>query len=289
MAGNIAVLFCDMQHNEEMTVLERLSETLGDSYITLSKTVYSLFEVKEAFSEARNLFGMSFLFRKNGVITEKVLTESANRADPQTLINALPALIEINNTEKISETLTELRSALIAGKFSPENIKLICIGAVKDIVKKIGNTSEKKDGLPSDEEIDSFGSLNCLSDIISKTEALLCRLSDNFYGNTTKSNIEKVVKYINDNYASELRLENLAVLFGYNSAYLGKVFSRRTGENFNNYLDSIRIAEAKRLLETDTYKVFEVAKMVGFQNINYFHNKFKKLVGVSPLAYKKNS
>ena len=33
--------------------------------------------------------------------------------------------------------------------------------------------------------------------------------------------------------------------------------------------------------------VYEVAEMVGYTNINYFHNKFKKYVGMSPLSYKK--
>ena len=37
----------------------------------------------------------------------------------------------------------------------------------------------------------------------------------------------------------------------------------------------------------DEYKVYKVAEMVGYTNINYFHNKFKKYVGVSPLSYKK--
>ena len=37
----------------------------------------------------------------------------------------------------------------------------------------------------------------------------------------------------------------------------------------------------------DEYRVYEVAEMVGYSNINYFHNKFKKYVGMSPLSYKK--
>ena len=37
----------------------------------------------------------------------------------------------------------------------------------------------------------------------------------------------------------------------------------------------------------DEYKVYEVAERVGYTNINYFHNKFKKYVGISPMNYKK--
>ena len=99
--------------------------------------------------------------------------------------------------------------------------------------------------------------------------------------------MEPEVQYNRANYNRELRLEMLAGIFGYNSAYLGKVFHQYTGDNFNNYLDEIRISEAKRLLAKDEYRVYEVAEMVGYSNINYFHNKFKKYVGMSPLSYKK--
>ena len=65
------------------------------------------------------------------------------------------------------------------------------------------------------------------------------------------------------------------------------MFHQYTGDNFNNYLDNIRITEAKRLLEESDMKVYEVAEAVGYSNINYFHNKFKKNTGFSPMAYKK--
>lgn len=135
--------------------------------------------------------------------------------------------------------------------------------------------------------ISQIGAMNSLFEIIELMKRELIEISNTFYGRTTKSTMERVVRYIRANYSQELRLEMLANIFGYNSAYLGKVFHQYTGDNFNNYLDRIRITEAKRLLSTDEYKVYEVAEMVGYTNINYFHNKFKKYVGISPLNYKK--
>ena len=129
--------------------------------------------------------------------------------------------------------------------------------------------------------------MTTLYEMINEIKKCLCAASDSCFGKTPKSNMERVVQYIHANYNQELRLEMLAGIFGYNSAYLGKVFHQYTGENFNNYLDEIRITEAKRLLADEDHKVYEVAEMVGYSNINYFHNKFKKYVGTSPLAYKK--
>jgi two-component system response regulator YesN len=144
------------------------------------------------------------------------------------------------------------------------------------------------DTLPTADDIAKISKLPSLYEINEYVTDMLCGISENIFGDTTQSNIEKIVRYIGTNFHNEIRLEGLAALFGYNSAYLGKVFHKYTGENFNNYLDNIRITEAKHLLESGNFKVYEVAEKVGFTNINYFHNKFKKIVGVSPMAYKKS-
>ena len=153
------------------------------------------------------------------------------------------------------------------------------------LVKNIGD--KKTEQFINNEFIASIGETSNLFDIIEALKSTLCELSCTHFGRTTKSTMERVVQYIRSNYSRELRLEQLANIFGYNSAYLGKVFHQYTGENFNNYLDRIRITEAKRLLLLDEYKVYEVAEMVGYSNINYFHNKFKKYVGISPLSFKR--
>jgi two-component system response regulator YesN len=52
-------------------------------------------------------------------------------------------------------------------------------------------------------------------------------------------------------------------------------------------LDKIRIEKAKYLLVEEKLKVYQVCERVGYKNIDYFHSKFKKYVGISPLNYKK--
>lgn len=100
--------------------------------------------------------------------------------------------------------------------------------------------------------------------------------------------MDEVLYYIHHNYRENLKLETIAPLFGYNSSYLGKVFSKRVGINFTSYVDQVRINEAKKLLEQDQFKVYEIAKQVGYSNVDYFHKKFKKYVGTSPAEYRKN-
>ncbi len=100
--------------------------------------------------------------------------------------------------------------------------------------------------------------------------------------------LEEILYYIQQNYHENLKLETIAPLFGYNSAYLGKMFRKKTGMSFNSYLDTVRINQSKKLLEENQLKVYEIATQIGYKNVDYFHKKFKKLAGTSPAEYRKN-
>lgn len=104
---------------------------------------------------------------------------------------------------------------------------------------------------------------------------------------SSESIMEHILHYINHNYAENLKLETIAPLFGYNNAYLGKIFTKQVGESFNSYLDRIRIEKSKQLLQEKQLKVYEIAEQVGYKNVDYFHKKFKKYVGESPAEYRK--
>ncbi|MBO5281831.1 MAG: response regulator transcription factor [Lachnospiraceae bacterium] len=110
----------------------------------------------------------------------------------------------------------------------------------------------------------------------------------NATGNPSRDNImDDILYYIEHNYHNNIKLETIAPLFGYNSAYLGKIFSKTVGENFNSYIDHMRIEHSKKLLLNNTYKVYEIAEKVGYRNVDYFHKKFRKYVGESPAEYRK--
>ena len=109
---------------------------------------------------------------------------------------------------------------------------------------------------------------------------------ENFHTNTANSTIVKVIQYVKTNFAEDLKLENLGERFYCNAAYLGKRFREETGMQFNAYLDKIRINEAKKKLETTDLKVYEISKIVGYSNTDYFFMKFRKATGMTPKEYK---
>ena len=96
-----------------------------------------------------------------------------------------------------------------------------------------------------------------------------------------------IITYINTNFTENLTLKLLATKFYVNPIYLGRVFKKKTGTLFNEYLTNLRIDKSKILLKKTTRKVYEIASEIGFNDPNYFIAKFLKSEGITPSQYRK--
>ncbi len=287
ISGVLGVLFKSWKKAEAHAALQKLADSSGGKvYITCGEYVSEANNIKQSYTTAEYLYRSRFLFDNRSLVTTGDIKEPSDQND---FAERAYAFIEINDTDKLNALMDQFMASMQCRGMTPEKAKVGCLTFMIDIRSRMVRTvAEKKpENLITDEYLRSLEEFSGLSVMIDSMKEALRRVSDSCFGKSTKSNMERVVQYIHANYNRELRLEMLAGIFGYNSAYLGKVFHQYTGDNFNNYLDNIRITEAKRLLTEEDYKVYEVAEMVGYSNINYFHNKFKKNVGISPLAYKK--
>jgi AraC-like DNA-binding protein len=99
--------------------------------------------------------------------------------------------------------------------------------------------------------------------------------------------ISEVVQFINTHYQEPITLGLLSKEFYISPFYLSRVFKEVTGFTFVEYLNTLRIKEAQRLLRETGAKVIAVSEQAGFGNIAHFGRIFKKLTGLSPLQYKK--
>lgn len=289
ISGAMGILFKGWAYSDAVSALRKLHSELSEkAFISCGSNVEEPSEICRSYSEAADFYRNRFIFRHCGVATTELF--SVRRSETcEDIAQKIYAYMEINDTEKLNAALDSFMDSMLTLDNTPEKAKISCITLIMEVRSRIIRSAadKKPENMITDSFATEIGELGSLSEMVEAIRRKLIDISDSCFGKTTKSTMERVVQYIRANYNRELRLEILAGIFGYNSAYLGKVFHQYTGENFNNYLDEIRITEAKRLLSMDEYKVYEVAEMVGYSNINYFHNKFKKYVGMSPLSYKK--
>lgn len=104
---------------------------------------------------------------------------------------------------------------------------------------------------------------------------------------TQREDVTKAVEYIIENYNSELTLSRVAGHVNMSENYFSHIFKKVLGDSFTEYITKYRIEKAKELLRSSNMKINEIAQKVGFDNVYYFSNVFKKYAGASPVEYKK--
>lgn len=98
----------------------------------------------------------------------------------------------------------------------------------------------------------------------------------------SNENFKHLISYIETNYADRLTVEQAASIVKLSTYHFCRTFKRMTGNTFVNYLNLYRINKAEQMLHESDESVTNISQMVGFSNINYFSQLFKKYKGVSP-------
>ena len=99
--------------------------------------------------------------------------------------------------------------------------------------------------------------------------------------------IEGMLRFISENYDKQITLAELAAKANISLGHLSKLFKKATGFTFTQYLQGIRVEHACRLLANTSKKVIEVSSLVGYTDLKFFLQTFKKFTGLSPTQYRK--
>lgn len=96
----------------------------------------------------------------------------------------------------------------------------------------------------------------------------------------------KVKEYINQHYAEDVTLPDLADLVGMSPSSFSRFFRLRTGKTLSSYLIDIRLGNAARALVDTTSNVSEICYSCGFNNLSNFNRVFKSRKGVTPHEFR---
>ena len=98
---------------------------------------------------------------------------------------------------------------------------------------------------------------------------------------------QRILTYIADHFQEQITLNQLAGEFHLSYSYLSSCFQVFAGCGFNDYLNQIRVEEAKKLLTNSHIPLMSISERVGYSDQSYFGKVFKKRTGISPSAYRK--
>lgn len=299
LKGSYAIgKFNSLLQHYELEKTPQKGSPLDSFFITYGRCVSTPEEIPQSYQEAYELLNRRFfcdqeqhtigyaalpaLQNNTSVIGSELLTEYSS---------ALLNYIQAFNRNMVAETLSELQKKLYDASDSIDDIKLFLADLYLSIKEKMNHLYSNA-SIPFASNTDAIKFINSryylYEIILFFTEQFETMMSA--IGNSSRESVlDDILHYINHNYAGNITLENIAPLFGYNSSYLGKIFSKRMGENFNSYVDNVRIERSKELLLNEDTKIYTIAEKVGYRNADYFHIKFKKYVGMSPAEFRKRN
>lgn len=185
-----------------------------------------------------------------------------------------PLFYEIKETNKVGSLFSQaIRGLSITGKTN------------KLIAQKLEQLLKKKD-------FDLIiGLFEILSILVASNEISFIN-SEAFTpvdDKTKTDRLSDVYKYVKEHYMEDITLVGISKLANLTPPSFCRIFKMRTKKHFVEYLSEVRISNACKYLMESDMSISEVAYACGYKTVSNFNKLFKKITGVTPQAYKKNT
>lgn len=209
-----------------------------------------------------------------------VIGEADNGLDGMMLIKTLRPDVVI--TDIVMPRIEGLDMIELLGP-SAENIHFLVISGYADF-----ELAKRAVRLPVTDYILKPITVEQLLKALKNIESQINRKTENTE-NEVNSEYSDITNYfcksIEKNFSKNLYLEDLAHELKITPEYAGNIFKKEYGQSFSAALGTRRISEAKKLLSSTNYKIYEVAFMSGYTDVQYFCRVFKKHTGMSAKQY----
>ncbi len=134
--------------------------------------------------------------------------------------------------------------------------------------------------------IEAAPTLDACGDLLTDMIRAYCRLVHNHKTSHYSATVQKVITYIDANLSGDLSLPTLSAQMAVSPGYLSTLFHRETGTALSEYILSLRMESALRLLSTTHLQVQTIAQLCGYGDPNYFGKLFRRRFGITALQYR---
>ena len=239
-------------------------------------------------------FELFYVLNGKGTITLKSETYSIQTGDT-VLINpyesheivsndVLTIIVMQFSNHFIQEYFPAIRNSIFTNNFVKDQINKDEYKQLITDILKITETYIRR------EHLFELKCLNIMSDILYLLFNNLdyAELTEAEYSKRKKTNrrIDRIVSYINENYQSQLRLNEIAESEGLTTTHLSHIITHNFGMTFQEYLKRKRLECAVRMISDSSKTLSEVSDASGFSELKYMKAAFKETFGLSPEEYR---
>ena len=305
-ADRIVILFASREtetgaavgRDEIASLLDQLSRHAFEEYrITFTAAVGERFEaetgVSASYEQAKQALEYALHSDRKGVVWhEETRLESATYYYPLELEQRLLGTIRAGETEealRIVETVVTTNT--VQRELSVEMWHQL-VGELKGTLLKLidqktflesGSFESLKDRIIAVQPADK----RTLQREIEEIVAAMCAVVEGRKNASHSRIVEQIKTYVGENYGdAELTLYRIAEQVERPEKYISQLFKEVTGSNLSDYLETVRMDQAVKLLVEGRYTVDEISARVGYNSSHSFRRAFKRVTGVSPSSYR---
>ncbi|ANS76580.1 hypothetical protein AWM70_20005 [Paenibacillus yonginensis] len=282
-------------------VISRVRDTLRcDIFAAAGNEVYAAGELRRSYEEALKVYEYRVVFGDRGLFE---LKDVEDRQGGRTVCSEreeseLSSLLMNNNGSQLHDWTTAIvRERLEDPETTPAALQAflqsIVIGAHRwlDRAKETASAAQSSTGQAGAGATPaiSFEPGVVLEDELFK---LLLSVMNEFHqlvSDGRYSYIHRAIAYIRNHLGEHLTLQQVAGFVHLNPNHFSEVFKRETGQGFSEFVIRERMQRAANILLTTQKKISEVAGEVGYEDIKYFSQQFKKMMGSTPTEYRQLS
>lgn len=157
--------------------------------------------------------------------------------------------------------------------------------AIEKVKPRIVSLSSNQNGFYSVIEL-----LTILYELSNDKDArILCSSTFTNQDNSFESRrVQKAIAYLHTNYQKEIRLVDVANYVNMSEVSFSRFMKKRTGKNYIEYLNDLRLGIASRYLVDSSKTIAEISYECGFNNLSNFNRIFKKRKSYTPKEFREN-
>lgn len=266
-----------------VTKLLKITVTIG-----ISSTLPQVSE--ELYKQARAALDLRFIKGNHNVFYAKDVSMSSRIDIPIEQLSLLSKAIELSDFKNVEVILLELLSNKKLKDASLLDFRLIYMEIIRTLMRLC---SQQQLELPDSIDFD-FMNMDLVQHF-DRTEDLVQYLLTTIVTLVKPEHrlpmdcsaiIQNIRGYMQANYSDNLTVKELSRKFAINSNYLSTLYKAEAGITFVKELTGIRMEKAQQLLQLTGMSIAQIALSVGFEDVHYFHRKFKQMYGITPLEYR---
>lgn len=274
-----------METNAGISLREDLQQ---ECYIGVSSLKKSTSAIPRLIKEADMAASSGFIYEKPNIYNYRTGRFHLLR----NVLESLYSVIDTGRCKELSSILENVYDMFISNGLGMDEVVYFWNQLVAHITGTFRNKAFTEfEFMNYHQLIDRFRNLRSMCEYMDKMLQRLISDEDDTADTTAaqdvNENFEKIIEYVNRNFASKIHLKELSSMFYLNFTYCSELFKKVTGSTFSEYITGLRMKKARELLKNKDMSIGRVCEESGYSDYYYFNSVFKKYHGMTPSQYRK--